>query len=289
MVLGDAIGPSIAASGMTAVAPVAQADQALSAWPWSAIALEGLAAMTQSHQWQSTEWLVARLTQIPLAERSAGGIAIATLPLAIYFHDDLNRQRHGLEQLLAAVFLEAADRTWVMAFAYAIAQAVRGQLDPPLLLPQVLAYLRVTQTTAASSPVLAALEQLATCHQAASLSGLLTQPLPAIAIALICFLQTPEDFRLALTRAARIVTARASSPEIIPLMALTGAIVGAHTSLTGIPASYQVSDALPALGYPSIAALKALAAALIASWSGLYDTRSVNLSLPVAAPWVIRP
>lgn len=290
--LGLMLGEQHHAGGQSAPVDVAASPASANAPSdpgWSPIALDLLHAMTRSPQQHPADLAIAQLVQLSPQRSETGGIAIASLPIALFFHDDLNRQRQALWQLFEAVAVPPPQRLWFIVLAYAIAQAVKGQLDPLTFMPQLFAYIRVTAPNAPTvASVIQALEQL----EAGALDGgnrpheLMTASeidLP-IAIALGCFLQTPTDFRLAVTQARRLA---ASEPISIALVgALAGALVGAQTGLAGIPAIAQVSSwsPLPA----SVAQVKHLAERLIATWSGVYDPSPSEALPPVAAPWVLR-
>jgi len=294
MGLGEQVGRAIQPVQASVDSAAAPLNQDGSSMRWSSTAIDLLQELTKSHQWQAIEPSTAILQKVPTAQRQSAGIAIATLPLALFFHDDLNRQRRTLWQLFESLSVDAVHRAWVIVFAYTIAQAVKGQLDPYRLLPQLLAYLRVTHTAEHTMDnVLKTLEQAETYFvEQASLHQILTDwsnQVDPIAIALVIFLQTPEDLRLTLARMTHLCrTATHLLVDAPSVHALVGALVGAQTSLAGIPPFFQCGPGLLP-GDRSVSQIKALAEALFASWSGLYTPTLPTPSLPVAAPWVIRP
>jgi hypothetical protein len=291
MTLGDHLGTASnlvnPSPPLNQVSQVSQVSQDTPPIRWSEIAIDLLQGLTRSHQWESLVLPVTRLSPVPPWQRQADGLAIATLPLTLYFHDDLNRQRQTLTQLCAALAIEPLSTAWVLSFAYVIAQAVKGQLDPATVIPQTLAYLRVavTDVNATADSVIALLEQVTVAQEHMTTLELLTRDIEninAIAIALLCFLQTPADMRLAMTRATRFCAA-AHHPDAPTIHALLGALVGAHTGVAGIPPSWQT---MPAIA-PQVPMLMTLAESLVASWSGMSGD-AIAASVPVAAPWVIR-
>ncbi len=257
---------------------------------WSEIAIDLLQTLTRSHQWQSPAVTVNRLSPVPVPHRQVSGLAIATLPLALYFHDDLPRQQHLLQEVSTDLGLDAVSQTWLLGFAYVIAQAVKGQREPDRLIPQTLAYLRLhTPDPASLAAVNTTLTAISTAQaEAYSLTQLLTtglEPTPAIAIALTCFLQTPTDLRLALSRATRWSLAQPQQQDAATIPALTGALIGAYATVAGLPPSTLLATPV----VPRVPTLIALADELLASWSGLYAGGAIAQPLPVAAPWVMRP
>lgn len=95
------------------------------------------------------------------------------------------------------------------------------------------------------------------------------KPGNAIAMALYCFLSTPEDFRLSVLRADRL--GRYSKT----IATLTGALSGAYNSTAGIPATWQISLERSNLAQKwQIASsynMLRLTNTLMAVWSGVYD------------------
>lgn len=266
------------------------ADAAISPPDWSQIAIDLLQTLTRTHQWHAPGVTVNRLSAVSVSQRQVSGVAIATLPLALYFHDDLPRQQHLLQQVSTDLGLDAVSQTWLLGFAYVIAQAVKGQLEPDRLIPQTLAYLRLhTPDPASLETVSTTLTAIATAqadaHSFTKRLPTALEPVPAIAIALTCFLQTPTDFRLALARATRWSLAQPQCQDAATLPSLTGALVGADATVAGLPPSTLLAVPLE----PLVPALIALADELLASWSGVYTGGAIAQPLPVAAPWVMRP
>lgn len=293
MILGEQAGRSQETTWLTPSSSPEPTDPDVGASRWNQVAIELLQAMTRSHQWHSTELVIQRLQDRPASERYAGTIAIATLPLALYFHDDLNRQRHALVQVCEALSVDAVSQTWVRVFAYMIAQAVKGQLAPDTIIAQSLAYMRVSTPTEVPSPdsVLDTLQQLDTAQaENAPLTSWVTDRElgPEMAIALMCFLQTPEDMRLALTRATRLGTVAPRSEATPAIPSLVGALVGTQASVAGIPPSFQGSLSWSPAADHSRSTVLAWAESLVTSWAGVYDPTAIAASPAVAAPWVIR-
>ncbi|NJP11055.1 MAG: ADP-ribosylglycohydrolase family protein [Leptolyngbyaceae cyanobacterium RU_5_1] len=233
------------------------------------------------------------------------GLAIATLPIALFFHDNLVKQRRHLEETVQAWCsdFEVSDR--VVTFGYAIAQALKEHLYPHSFIAQTLAYLRVTADASAGSTPhwLTELDQVRTLLQTGANLSTVAQrwqspstqdsramsadaQTSAIALALYCFLSTPNNLRLAIIRAARI----GYHSSIV--CALTGALAGAYTGTAGIPVDWSLVSQTRQVSAWELPPLEIhqLSSRLLAVWSGVYNS-SVPQPYPavVAAPWVIRP
>ncbi|MDP8935481.1 MAG: ADP-ribosylglycohydrolase family protein, partial [Cyanobacteriota bacterium] len=206
---------------------------------------------------------------------------------------------------------------------YAIARTLKDKLDPATAIEQTIAYLK---TDNALTELLLQVQILlqrgadletATTHLCKSATALrerhgegekklqtesIVNPgnfIP-IALAFYCFLNTPEDLRLSVVRAARCGIAGQLT------CALTGALSGAYNGAGAIPVEWrQVSSATlepgplvcgrePSFwGTGSDAKIVELANNLFAVWAGVYrpdaDLDSAALARAVAAPYVIRP
>lgn len=224
------------------------------------------------------------------ATASSNEAAVATLPIALFFHEDQIKLRQQL--LKAGIWQrESQDCEGILAVGYAIALALTEKLDCTTLIPQTLAYLGTTQ-----SPLVQQLQQVQTLiKQGAGLDTTITQlrreaqcrresapcPHTSIALAFYCFLSTPEDFRLCVSRAVRISRYHQITAT------LTGAIAGAYNSTIGIPVGWRLALNRSSSGIERLQ----LADRLLAVWSGVYDSSSPESCqwVAVAAPRVIQP
>ncbi|MGB3204861.1 MAG: ADP-ribosylglycohydrolase family protein [Crinalium sp.] len=214
---------------------------------------------------------------------SCSEVAIATLPVGLFFHENEVTLQQKLTIAASVLMRDCDNSLGVLAVGYAIAQALTEKLHPISLIPQILTYLddaetpftqqlSIVQTQLAQG---AALEKVVNqlcrngCHS--------TTP---IALALYCFLSTPQDFRLSLLRALR------TNYHPQTTAALTGALSGAYNSLLGIPLGWRI-----AWNYHNKLEVIQLAESLLAVWSGVYDL-STNYDcdrVAIAAPRVIQP
>jgi ADP-ribosylglycohydrolase len=251
--------------------------------------------------------------------------AVAALPSAIFFHENKAKLREKI--MLAIEVLPNENKpewqTAILAVGYAIARTLKDKLDPATAIEQTIAYLKtdnaLTQLLQQVQILLqrgADLETATThlCKSATALGerqGEGEKKLPTesivnpgnlipIALAFYCFLNTPEDLRLSVLRAAHCGIAGQLT------CALTGALSGAYNGAAAIPVEWrQVSSATlepgplvfdrePSFwGTGSDAKIVELANNLFAVWAGVYrpdaDLDSAALARSVAAPYVIRP
>lgn len=290
----------------------AQASQTLS--EWSQLATCGTESLIGCGRLNLEDWVLpSGKTPSKVVLKSAASsseAAVATLPIALFFHDDEIKLR---QQLLACAEIwqhkpEASEG--VLAVAYAIALALTEKLDFATLIPRTLAYLGSSQT-----PLVQQLEQVQILlEQGAGLNTTLTQlrreaqsrgeplgrPHTSIALAFYCFLSTPEDFRLCVSRAASTYQPQTTA-------ALTGTLAGVYNSLIGIPVGWRLAINRTSKGgfgivgshqeqivdqlNPPLHYRLQLADRLLEVWSGVYKVSASAQSqwLAVAAPRVIQP
>ncbi|HEY9691908.1 MAG TPA: ADP-ribosylglycohydrolase family protein [Oculatellaceae cyanobacterium] len=214
---------------------------------------------------------------------SCSEAAIATLPVALFFHEHEVILQQKLTLAASTLMRDCDSSLGVLAVGYAIAQALTEKLHPLSLIPQVLTYLDDPQTPLAQQLAIVQ-SQLA---QGAGLEQVVNQlcrngnhSITPIALAFYCFLSTPQDFRLSLLRALR------TNCHPPTTAALTGALSGAYNSLLGIPLGWRI-----ACNRNNKLEVIQLAERLLAVWSGVYDT-STNYDsdqVAIAAPRVIQP
>jgi ADP-ribosylglycohydrolase len=243
---------------------------------------------------------------------------LATLPIALFFHDDLIKQRRLLLHILEENPVHQQTQTAVLAYTYAIAQALKNQLDPHTFPAQLTAYLRLTHPSHPhpSHPHPAHSAQQVDWGDLASLKTLLMNDAgmddaelrsdpqtheQAIWLALHCFLATPEDFVLSMTRSAQF-----THPSSM-VCALVGALSGTYNGVVGIPPLWlatlngleadQESGETLRSTIPRSQTLQSwtqLTAQFLAVWAGMYDLSSIDSNpltpstLAVMAPWVTR-
>ncbi|XGV94953.1 MAG: ADP-ribosylglycohydrolase family protein [Leptolyngbya sp. BL-A-14] len=276
--------------------------------PWGKAAVKCARTLVQTGRWNelemaaigtrlATDKLVTgeRLTRSrPQDAFSAAECAIATLPLALFFHDHERKQQQALRQTLQLWQSPPDSEAGLLVIGYAIAQGLSERLNPLTLMAQTMAYLQqsIANPTDTQLDLMLQLEQTeALVQQGAGLYTAIEQLRTksthagnaAIALAFYCFLSTPENLRLSLLRAARC------SEATSVVCALTGALSGCHNSFNGLPLAWRQESPLPLLWEVSNVELSQLATHLFTVWSGSYTP---NVALPtsaIAAPGIIRP
>lgn len=291
------------------IAPSKQA-----AFPWGKVAIRSTEKFIQTGNWQGIGWdLPPDLTiskghgigsALAVEQRVTGAeLAIATLPMALFFHDNPIRWQQALTEVAEQWLIDAAGLEMVRIVSQIIAQALKEQIAPSQLIPQLVNDLQQNDLHQEFQPnLVCALEQVQILVQSgASLRTAIfrlqsLQPAPsqtmqsgmnAICLALYCFLSTPHDIRLALLRAAQ----SGGFPQVV--CGLTGALLGAHNSIAGLPLTWRLGKAggSPGLSWGVTGdQVTQLATQLFWVWSGVYE-----LNLPclgevpaIAAPGVIR-
>jgi ADP-ribosylglycohydrolase len=258
------------------------------------------------------------------------GLAIASLPIALFFHADPDQLEQQLQQADAVWQHQPDLKDGVTAVGYALSLALREQLDPDQFIAEILEELLSGdrpsskasmdfqgQSNHQSNYQSSFIKQLQLVQSLTKASPDKTDPEPAtgelrhrlkveqldqpdtlsIALAFYCFLNTPEDFRLSVTRAAQLH----SSPQTV---SITAALSGAYNGINSIPLSWRSalnhanaensqSPLMQLWGLASETELRVLSDQLLAAWSGTYDLVQLlnypSQTLAVAAPWVIRP
>src|SRR4028118_25821 len=118
---------------------------------WSQIATCGTKSLIRCGRLDVEDWLLHSTntqSSFTLLKRAATSnqAAVATLPIALFFHDDEIKLR---QQLLAGAGVwqqESEGYEGILAVGYAIAQALTEKLDPTTLIPRILVYLGTSQT-----------------------------------------------------------------------------------------------------------------------------------------------
>ncbi|GAB4384240.1 MAG: hypothetical protein Kow00121_47420 [Elainellaceae cyanobacterium] len=232
------------------------------------------------------------------------GAALMTIPMALFYHEDLEQLRYQVEQTIARSMPGTSPIAAILT-GYTIALALRDRLDPNRLIdqllnlelcaqaPQIEAQLRQIQYALEQQAGIVELQSLLQVALPEAISGFTT-----VAIALYCFLSTPEDFRLSLLRATRFL----EQPQLC--CALAGALSGAYNSLSGLPLTWQNQLMPQAASKPPLSLLWNLmsradllqqADLFLGVWSGLHPSlltaqpAAITSRLITASPSLIRP
>ncbi|HIK27166.1 MAG: ADP-ribosylglycohydrolase family protein [Oscillatoriaceae bacterium SKW80] len=251
---------------------------------WETLAVFAAENLIQKGQLDLEEWKNAykqavNSTSIKEKEREWAGAAYAILPVILFFHEDDKKMLSMLEQTLGVWEYASCVRDWIICLAVALAQALQEKLNPASFIPEISTYfqensqvsmqLLQVQTWLEEGLCLEAIKEWA---QHSEDSAQYT----SIALALYCFLSTPEDMRVSVMRAARI----GKEPSIT--VALTGAISGAYNSIYGIPVAWR-SQLRHLNTNKAVAEIIQLGERLFAAWCGAYDISAIT-TLSVTCP-----
>jgi ADP-ribosylglycohydrolase len=236
---------------------------------WSDMTIECASSLISLGRFDQQDWQKAKQQELTNLENSYWAI-LATLPVALFFHENPLKLRHNL--LLAAQIWEndPVVRDGILAVGYAIAQSLTEKLTSISLISQTISFIGETSTDLPQQllKVNNLLEDGAGLERVQAEFSKEEKLSHSIGVAFYCFLSTIEDFRLSVLRALQNSH---RSPEI---SAITGALSGAYNSAVGIPISWQVMlvQANSTEGQVSSSRrMVELADALVAVWSGVYD------------------
>ncbi len=240
------------------------------------VIVPGVQSLVELGRFERESWLEKLL----LPQLTPLQTIIATLPLALFYHDNKIKLRKNLLTVAGSEQKQLIIQQSILALGYAIAQALTEQLVPRKLIPQIVTYIDAPNTdlTDKLMQVQALLEQKAgidkTINQITPNSDRLTI---SIALAFYYFLSTVEDFYLSVNRSRK--SSWTSS-------AIVGALSGAYNSALNIPVSWQTP--LVTSQPNAKTEMLQLSDSLFAVWSGAYDSKAKLISTAVAAPRVIR-
>jgi ADP-ribosylglycohydrolase len=279
------------------------------------IAVLGTQSLIELGKLDVNDWLERahqKSFHVDITQPVSPAVMIATLPVALFFHENLIQLRQNLLQVLQIWHDEPVIRDSTLAVGYAIAQSLTEKLQPDTLIAEIIAFIGETSTQLPQK-LLKVNELL---HQCAGLAAAQAEFCRAetlsnvIAMSFYCFLSTREDFRLAVLRAnhqdnlGRPATTTIHSQM---MRTMTAALSGAYNSTVGIPVKWQIlltPENLATWELASFSQMLELSDALVAVWSGVYDIALHHREFPekgcvhsdeqtqlcvFAAPRVIRP
>ncbi|MBD2680354.1 MULTISPECIES: ADP-ribosylglycohydrolase family protein [Nostoc] len=241
------------------------------------MAILGIQSLISLGRLDLDDW-IARQQQASL-HLAPTDMIIATLPVALFFHENPIKLRKNLLRVLKIWDDDPVVRDGTLAVGYAIALALNEKLDPLTLIPQTISFLQETPTSIPKK-LLRIQDLLA---QGAGLERVQAEFAGkenlsnTIAMAFYCFVSTLEDFRLAVLRATKKGDSKlqdATNLMAHSTGAITAALSGAHNTTAGIPLNWRVlllEKDSPASELTSFDEMLELADALVAVWSGLYD------------------
>jgi ADP-ribosylglycohydrolase len=267
----------------------------------SLVKYEGLELEDWQENW--TKWKSKKLSEYPnsgVSLRVVSEIAIASLPVAMLYHEEEAKLREKLDKI-GEVWQGKSDvKLSNLAVGYAIALALKEKLEPQTLITQIINILEeecpLVELLKEVQSLLERRADLETAirHLSNKAKSIETEAIIPVCLAFYCFLSTPENWQLAVQRAAR--TGRGSQ-----ICAIVGALSGAYNSSAGIPVEWRgalnfrlrKTSGLISEAVASEAEIIELAKTLLAIWCGVYNPKTMenklNLVPAVAASNVIRP
>lgn len=219
-------------------------------------------------------------------------LVLMSIPLAIFYHDNLTKLRQIYQELAVISLEENLGIETMQVIGYAIAMALREELDPQTLIDQTIDYLNpnliveqqlklIDQLVKNKTALATATNQILKHNLTLERQKYSSSPDPdsrssiplslEITLALYCFLSTPTDWDLAVLRALRM------GQEPTFTGALVGALAGAHNSMSSIPIKHRINP----LPYPRLPPqsdnsqeIQQLGSDLFALWSGINIPKS---------------
>lgn len=249
------------------------ADQ-IDPFPWLSINQEVVTQIPLFAD-QSLSWDNLRLKS---AELTISEMALAILPIILYYHDNLSKLELLIYQAAQSWQISLSKIDGILWWSTAIALILREKLAPENLWQQISITSEIFKNSFQHN--LDSLQNL--CDRGLSITevteelSLITAPecLPFL-LSLYCFYQTPENFVLTIKQAN---TLKNRVPRIL---ALTGFLSGAYNTKIGLPIdwrkfsqngdNYQKADQL--------------GSKVFALWSGVnLSGRNIDISAIIATP-----
>lgn len=250
------------------------------------LAAAGMKSLIQSRQFDVEDWHRA------VGNSSLSGLdaIAATIPLALFYHENEIKLRDNLQIAVAVGQPEIQDIA--LAVGYAIALSLQAKLDSVRLLNQTINFVGDKTTLAQKLfQVKNFLEENAGLETVVTNLKQDSQLSSEIALAFYCYLSSLSDFRLTVRRVVETRT----QPQLIG--AITAALSGAYNGYAGIPPSWRQQLCRPtpqpgcATSMTSEKEMLKLCDALVAVWSGVYDLvipTDLSQIAAIAAPRTIR-
>ena len=282
----------------------------------SSVGWGGLAVKQLRHLLQP-ELPLPNAAALPELEPSRSGLAIATLPIALFYHENPNQMQAQIRQAIAPWQASAESAIGVLLVGYTLSLILREQFSPATLITDFIHYFDLPPT----DPLISSLSNLQADSSLQADLPLVPTAHSPVFLALAAFLKTPDSYRLSLLQAAQ------SQVQPSVACAIVGTLSGAYNGKAGLPLDWYSalqrprSPALPSDLTPESASTKLfqgaeitppllllwevesekqlleLAHQLFVSWSGMYDLTQYDLtqhapfstgSSVLAAPRVIR-
>jgi hypothetical protein len=241
---------------------------------WGSLAIRHLRHLLQTGS--LTDLPLPKLDSLPELDPSLSGLAIATLPIALFYHENPDQMQAQIQlalahwqthwqqaheqangQLRSPVQPVAEAAISVLLVSYTLSLILREQFSPATLITDFIHYFDLPQTDF----LISQLDRL-----------LQTEPLlptsnPAL-LALAAFLKTPDNYRLSLLQAAQTQV----QPSVA--CAIVGALSGAYNGKAGLPLDWCLALSASSKSFAS----KSFVSKSFVS-KPLSDARSISLLL----------
>ncbi|CCH65599.1 hypothetical protein RINTHM_11390 [Richelia intracellularis HM01] len=205
-------------------------------------------------------------------------VILATLPIALTFHDNFIKLRRNVLGLLEVLRVKIFWRDVTLAFSYIVAQAVRENICPETVIRETIYFIGDISNNNLSQQLLKLdflLKQGAGLNRIKIELDKLEQSDAMIVMVFYSYLVAPEDFRLAVLHSLQT----GNSPLIVTLVS---ALSGTANGVLGIPATWRaslLSSNLSRLQHSQYLQMLTLADGLLEQWSGLYKLNSYQTEL----------
>ena len=239
-ILGSILGDILASTGSTQAQSNDPDKIKLS--PWTHMSLSSLNLLRKGNLGQIDCFTSYSRLIPPTVNWKIGSseLAVASLPIVLFFHDQPNVLREYLSEI-AKLSQQPNGFAELWIWSYGISLALQGNIEIKELLTKLLSLKEAQETTLGT--------QLETIKKLLSEQSSLKQVTwelstkgqfnsPAIAQALYCFISTPQQFRLCVSRSMQMK----SQPHLTAT--LTGAIAGVYNSWFGIPINWRLHPQL---------------------------------------------
>lgn len=202
-----------------------------------------------------------------LEKLTTSQIAIASLPLILFFHESPQLLTEKLTAIVTQINKPAETLQELLIWGKALALALQEKLQPQNLIAQLLQSNTQTKLEQQLEQIQTYLEQDLSLHQVVGkLSRRKEQEQTPLALAIYCFAFTPEDFNLATSRA------NLSNYQREITVSLTGILAGVYNGYHGIPLKLRLSLEQDSQGQIS----NTIARQLYASWCGITEFGSTS-------------
>ena len=240
-ILGSVLGDILANNFQTQIQSK-EASDSIQLSPWNQMSLSSLNLLSRGNLGQ-IDWCAAYSSFLPAkfnGKIGSGELAVASLPIVLFFHDQPNVLREYLSEI-AKLSQESNCFAHLWIWSYGINLVLQEKIEAKDIITQLLNLKEAQETPFGEQ--LETIQKLL-CEQASlkkveqELNKKEQSNSLAIAQALYCFLSTPQQFRLCVSRSLQMK----SQPYITAT--LTGAIAGVYNSWFGIPLDWRLHPQL---------------------------------------------